>query len=192
MNKTATLTLACTLLCTAVFAQQKVLMLHINEGKPGSAFCLECESLIEPECELVEDIEIREGRYECKAGKTVRKKVTLKKPRIELEKVIQNIDEYIPENLRKREVLENKMNSNFLKDFNKMPLVTRHTNHRFCYNVNIYDNKTLIATFETNGNKFYDRKNKLMYELYKKDSIYNPAENFLRKYWGIFEESRCR
>jgi len=33
---------------------------------------------------------------------------------------------------------------------------------------------------------------KLMYELYQKDSIYNPAENFLRKYWGIYEENACR
>lgn len=116
----------------------------------------------------------------------------LKKPKIELEKVIQFIDEYVPENQRERKVLESKINSNFLKDFNKMKLATKHKFFRSCYNINIYDHDVLIATFETNGNNFYDRKNKLIYELYIKDSIYNPEENFLRKYWGIFEENRCR
>jgi hypothetical protein len=73
-----------------------------------------------------------------------------------------------------------------------MPLVTGHKVAAFCYNINIYDNETLIVTFETNGSSFYDRKNKLMYELYMKNSIYNPEENFLRKYWDLFEENRCR
>jgi hypothetical protein len=88
--------------------------------------------------------------------------------------------------------LEKKKNSNFLKDFNKMTLVAGHKVVGFCYNINIYDNETLIAAFETDGVNFYDRKNKLMYKLYMKNEIFNPEEDFLRKYWGIFEENHCR
>jgi len=179
--------IAALILFFAIPSLPEVLMLHINEEKPGSAFCLKCNHEIESECVPVED-----GRCECYPGETTIKKIVLKNPRIELEKVIQNLDEYIPENLRRRVVLERKMNSNFLKDFNKMVLLVGHIIVGFCYNVNIYDNEKLIATFETNGDWFYDRENKLMYQLYKKDSIYKSEENFLRKYWDIYEENRCR
>jgi len=189
MNKTATLLF----LCTALFAQQNVLMLHINEGKPDSAFCLECSPKIEPECAPVDFVKMGGIRYECVFGKTVREKIILKNTKIELEKAITNSDEYILENIRPRRVLENKMNSNFLKDFNKMKLATKHKFSVPCYNVNIYDNDTLIVTFETNGLYFYDRKNKLIYEVDRKGKVFNPEEHdLLRKYWDIFEENRCR
>ncbi|MDR0518284.1 MAG: hypothetical protein LBH25_14725 [Fibromonadaceae bacterium] len=58
----------------AISSLSEELMLHENEGKTGSAFCLKCNHRTKTECVPVKEIKIFVGRYECIAGKTVRKK----------------------------------------------------------------------------------------------------------------------
>jgi len=171
------------ILFLAVPSLSEVLMLHVSGQKTGSAFCLECNPHIEDVCTPVDDVTERDGRYECVAGETIRKKIIFKNTKIELEGVIINLKDYLPKGQRWYAMLKDKMISNFLNDINKMILVNIYINVRFCYDINIYDGDKLIVTFETDGNSFYDRANKLMY--YSKDDL-------LLKYWEIYEENHCR
>jgi len=158
-------------------------MFYVNEEESVSKSCSECNFGIEDVCMPENDVSIRIRRYECAADGSTPKKTTLKNVKIELETVIINLRDYVPESHRRRNVLKNNMNDNFLSDINNMTLVTTVMLAYFCYDINIYDGEKLIITFETNGRTFYDRKNKLMY---------TSKENLLRKYWGISEENACR
>jgi len=160
------------------------LIFYENDEKNSSALCLECDYSEEYTCISVDEkIRFFALRYECTPVAIVKKTIILKKTTIELEYVVKNLIDYVPESHRRKNVLKNKMNDGFLNDINNMALVNGNIIAGFCYKFNIYDNGNLIISFETNGRTFYDRKNKLMY---------TSKENLLRKYCGILEENACR
>lgn len=178
------------ILCLMVPHLSGEMQLYINEMKMKDTLCLESclkkkgKSIVKRYDCAEEEIDV----YECAAGTSTRKKITLKNPKIDLEFVVVEIDKYLPKDLRYHNILENKMNNNFLNDINNMKLITADIFIHFCYNVNVYDGKNLVISFGTNGHYFYDRKNKLMYVL----KSYDPEKNLLYKYWGIWEENHCR
>jgi hypothetical protein len=168
------------------YSLTKELVLHESDGKAGQAFCLECkftdfESMLE--CLPLKETAVYGVMYKCTSGESIRKTIILENPKIELEYVAKN-RKYVPKNLRKRFILKNRVNGNFLNDINKMTLFNATENSVIvrCYEVNIYDNENLIATFETDGISFYDNKNKLLYW---------SDEDLLVKYWYVIPENHC-
>jgi hypothetical protein len=107
--------------------------------------------------------------------------------RIELVFIVKDYKE-VPENEAKKIVLEDKEKKHFLKDFNKLKLITKEDCAKgdcifaFCYQVNIYTHKDEIFSFKTNGNVFYDIKNQ---------ALFFSDKNIL-KYWMVWEENACR
>jgi len=126
------------------------LILYINERNPNSAFYIESDTTATLGCSI--------------AGECVKKSYTLKNVQIELIQIANNFQyfQYLPENLRKRRVLNNKMNSQFLNDINNLVLinvgVATHKETAYCYEINIYDGKHLIVTFAISAYRFYDKK----------------------------------
>jgi hypothetical protein len=120
--------------------------------------------------------------YKYVPDNNVKKKTLLQNSTIVLEKSVRN-DSYISRNIRGRAILEKRKSKYFFDDINKMKLITDDDAFVLCYEVYIYDQGKLITSFRTNGNQFYDRKNKLMY---------SSKEDLLRKYWGVLEENHCR
>ena len=175
-------------LLLASYSLSEELMLYENDGKANSAFCLECDVAKEYECVPVDDDRIFIKRYECPSGKNIKKEMILRNVKIELENIVKEFKYVSDKKIRTKSKLENEVNNIFLNDINKMTLVNKNVIVGFCYKVNIYDNENLIVFFETDGNFFYDKRNKLMYKLEE----YKPEKNLLRKYWKIYEENRCR
>jgi hypothetical protein len=122
--------------------------------------------------------------YKYVESENLRRKIVLKNSKIELERAVK-WDEYVPKSYRKKTVLEKEKNKRFFDDFNKMELFTKDMVNMFCFEICIYDQGGLIASFRTNGRLFYDNKNKLMY-------FSRTRENLLEKYWGVLEENHCR
>ncbi|GBU20518.1 hypothetical protein R80B4_00396 [Fibrobacteres bacterium R8-0-B4] len=182
------------ILCLTVPSLSRDMQLYINETKKSGTRCI--ESCIEHDgnsstkryyC-TEEEMVTLERVYECVEGETIRKKIILKNAKIDLESVVIDINKYLPKDARYHSILKNNMNGIFLNEINKMKLVTEDIVYKFCYNINIYDGKNLLISFGTNGHYLYDRKNKLMYVLEE----YDPENNLLQKYWGIWEENHCR
>jgi len=148
------------------------LILYDGDGVTGSALCSEYD-MESPHAK----------KYQCSKWNLVKKKIILKNTSIELETAITGYIEYVPKNIRRVKILPNKANDAFLNDINKMTLAAGTIFARFCYEINIYDHGNLITTFGTDGNRFYDKKNSLMYI---------SREDLLRKHWGILEENLCR
>jgi hypothetical protein len=179
----------------------KELALYLDAWKTDKATCLElCIERDEKyqeswhEC-VAEDSNDYARRYDCDSGESVRTKTILKNPKITMEPSIR-VYKYVPKNQRVPILLKQKSVSHVLNDIKsrfKLVAVT-DTANRFitglCYEINIYDNEKLIASFETNGVDFYDGKNKTMYTLKKFKS--ETDTDLLYKYWGMWPENHCK
>ena len=96
---------------------------------------------------------------------------------------------YIPENNRKKRILEKKMNKQFINEINKLRLIDNKNeefSEAFCHEIKLYNQGNLVAVFIAGRHYLVDVKDQFSYFYHS-----NDEEDILKKYWNISMFEDC-